>query len=642
MPIVADAAVRVSGDLKPFNKDLQGTGKQVDTLGAKIKNTLSPKNLLMGAGAFAAGFASVKLVGFLNDSISAASDLNETVSMTGQIMGDEALPGLEKWAEGAAEAFGQSKQLALDGAATFAVFGKSAGLAGEDLVNFSTDLVELSADMASMKNTSPEEAIQAIGSALRGESEPIRKYGVLLDDATLRQRAMTLGIIETVSDALTPQQKVMAAQAEIFAQTADAQGDYQRTNEGLAGQQKELTALFANFQADLGQKLLPVMTDLMTFANDVGIPALGLLADALGEVADGIGKIVAVRDAIAGTMLSVRNDLDSARDSFHEWVADVTDGLILLGDQVPKVKRGFSELSESEQQAVMDSAATWEEMQGIYSLGVQGAADAVEAGAPAMTTAADTALQDPIIVAMLGGKAEAEKLAGETPGAIAQALLDNQFKAEDAAAELARVTAESIHPLIERMNIIGFLGSADLAAGLNSNDPTIRAASLAMKEAAESRLAELDGLKWGGNFATDLAAGIVNNLGVVRDASRQLAAGMRAPVAIESEPEDHSSPLYGHMKWGGNFVRDLIHSMLGEVGGLRGAAGTVAGALVPSLPRGMDLPAAGALGGAGGPGGLTVYNQLVVDGQPATVGSAQEVYDRWQQMMRLGDRRTLR
>ena len=88
--------------------------------------------------------------------------------------------------------------------------------------------------MASFKNTSPEEAITAIGAALRGESEPIRRYGVLLDEATLKHRALALGIISTTDQALTPQQKVLAATAEIYRQTGDIQGDFTRTSEGLA------------------------------------------------------------------------------------------------------------------------------------------------------------------------------------------------------------------------------------------------------------------------------------------------------------------------------------------------------------------------------------------------------------------------
>jgi hypothetical protein len=118
---------------------------------------------------------------------------------------------IERFAEGAASSLGQTKQQALDAAATFATFGKAAGLSGQDLSKFSTDFVSLASDLASFNNTSPEQAINAIGSALRGEAEPLRQYGVLLDDASLRQAALELGIISTTKNALTPQQKVLAA-----------------------------------------------------------------------------------------------------------------------------------------------------------------------------------------------------------------------------------------------------------------------------------------------------------------------------------------------------------------------------------------------------------------------------------------------
>jgi hypothetical protein len=129
----------------------------------------------------------------------------------------------------------------MDGAATFAIFGQAAGLAGQDLVGFSTDLVQLASDLASFNNTSPEEAIQAIGAALRGESEPIRAYGVLLDDATLKARAFEMGIYDGTG-VLTQQQRVLAAQAEILAQTTTQQGDFARTADGAANAQRIATA----------------------------------------------------------------------------------------------------------------------------------------------------------------------------------------------------------------------------------------------------------------------------------------------------------------------------------------------------------------------------------------------------------------
>jgi hypothetical protein len=219
----------------------------------------SAAKVAFAAGAAAAGAFAVKAV-------SAASDLAETQSKVGQIFGDSARDVL-KFSDTAATTLGQSRQQALDAAATFGIFGKSAGLAGTDLTGFSTEMVSLATDLASFNNTSPDEAIVAIGAALRGESEPIRQFGVLLDDATLRARAMKLGLIDTTKTALTPQQKVLAAQAEILAQTSTQQGDFARTADGLANKTRIMKAQFADVTAQVGTKLLPVALKLSTWAQ---------------------------------------------------------------------------------------------------------------------------------------------------------------------------------------------------------------------------------------------------------------------------------------------------------------------------------------------------------------------------------------
>jgi hypothetical protein len=194
--------------------------------------------------------------------IRAASDFEEATSKVNVIFG-RASKSVKDFANTAARELGQSKQSVLDAAGAFGTFGKAAGLAGEDLSTFTTDFVTLATDLASFNNTTPEEAVQAIGAALRGESEPLRRFGVLLNDATLRAEAMTLGIYDG-SGALTAQQKILAAQSAIYKQTGDAQGDFARTADNLANKQRTLSALFKNFQIQLGQQLLPATTD---FAN---------------------------------------------------------------------------------------------------------------------------------------------------------------------------------------------------------------------------------------------------------------------------------------------------------------------------------------------------------------------------------------
>lgn len=256
-----------------MNKFKAGAGAAFDTVKAN-------------AGAFAiAGGAAV--AAFAGKAIAAASDFEESSAKIGEIFG-EAADSIFDFAEDAAQALGQSKQSVLDAAGTFGTFGKAAGLAGEDLSTFSNDFTALASDLASFNNTSPEEAVQALGAALRGESEPLRRYGILLDDASMRQKALELGIIATTKNALTPQQKILAAQALIFEQSSDAQGDFERTSGSLANQQRILQAELANVSIEIGQKLLPVAVQFVRFANDNLVPVVKTLSDALGFFARGI------------------------------------------------------------------------------------------------------------------------------------------------------------------------------------------------------------------------------------------------------------------------------------------------------------------------------------------------------------------
>ena len=269
--------IRIEGDSSQFESTLTGIESSVGRLGS----------VLQGIGQAAGQFIGMQVasgVDILTGSVSKASDLAETVEKVGVLFGQDAMPALVDWARTSSTAFGQSEQQALAAAATFAVFGKSAGLTGQELVDFSKQQVELASDMASFSNTTPEEAIIAIGAAFRGEQEPIRRYGVLLDEMTLRQKAVEMGIISSTKEALTPQQKVLAANAEVIDQTTDAHGNFQRTSDNLANSQRILTAQWEDMQAKIGQKLLPVMTKLTRFAIEKLMPALGRLASAVGSL----------------------------------------------------------------------------------------------------------------------------------------------------------------------------------------------------------------------------------------------------------------------------------------------------------------------------------------------------------------------
>jgi hypothetical protein len=313
--------LKLLADIDNFTKNINKADNEVTSFGDKIK-----KFAKVAAAAFAvAGGVAIR---FGVDAVKSASDLSETIAKTGEIFGDSAKE-VEAFAATAAKRLGQTKQQALDAASNFAIFGRAAGLSGKNLVKFSTDFTELASDLASFNNTSPEDAINAIGSALRGEAEPLRRYGVLLNDASLRQAALELGIINTTKNALTPQQKVLAAQALIYQQTALAQGDFERTSAGLANQQRILAAQIENVKTTIGMALLPIVLAMTTFFARNVLPIIEQLGNAFAS--DGPdsfkSKMGAVVEAIKSVILPAFNGLVAGFNLIRDAIQGNSDKL---------------------------------------------------------------------------------------------------------------------------------------------------------------------------------------------------------------------------------------------------------------------------------------------------------------------------
>ena len=332
-------------DVAQFGRSLTKADKHTKSFSSNVgKYSKAMAKSFALAGVAAAGFA-VK-IGL--DAVQAASDLNEEVSKTEVIFGDVS-KDIKAFAKTADMALGLSQKEALAAASTFATFGKAAGLTGQPLAKFSKSATTLASDLASFYNTNADEAITAIGAALRGESEPIRRFGVLLNDSTLKAKAMEMGLYSG-KGALDLQAKSLAAYEVILDQTTDAQGDFARTSDGLAGQQKILAAQMENLKTSLGTSLLPTMLDVVTAANKVARAFSGEDPDGLslrarelkGEVGDGgagsLGRSLKIlADAFAELFKAFVDDGDEATDGMQE----VADALIAVAKGVNAVTSAY-------------------------------------------------------------------------------------------------------------------------------------------------------------------------------------------------------------------------------------------------------------------------------------------------------------
>jgi hypothetical protein len=250
-------------------------------------------------GAAALAFSGVAAVG-LYKLASGASDARQNFQALEQVVGTLQAEEFKEWADGAAQAIGTSSSKAVEAATSFAQLGKLAGVAGEDLVPFSTNLVKLSADLAAFKNVNPEQALQDIRSGFSGSVEVMRKYGIYLDEHSLKNAYFQL-TGERVTGTLTAQQRVLSTNAELFRQGADMLGQFERESDSLVGQTNILKAELKNLADNIGEGVLPYMTAAVTVAGDLAQAFNGLSGaqkKAIGGFATlGVGAI-----ALVGTL----------------------------------------------------------------------------------------------------------------------------------------------------------------------------------------------------------------------------------------------------------------------------------------------------------------------------------------------------
>jgi len=481
----------LAADLKKFNAGMTKAEGGLKGFGNSVSKYLGPA--LIGATAAAGAFA-VKLG---VDAVNAASDLIETQNKVAVIFGDSADSILE-FAETSVTALGQTETMALEAAATFAQFGKAAGLADQDLVDFSTDLVTLSADLASFNNSSPEAAITAIGSALRGEAEPLRRYGVLLDDAALKAEAMNLGIFDGTGK-LSTQQKVLAAYEVILKQTTDAQGDFERTADGLANSQRILTAAVEDAKAEIGLGLVDAIeTATSAMGGSMGMAAgiskvgaeIALLTRGVGSA---ISEIIELKDSfndlnteakVTGTniklvdaaMLGLRASAALASGGLTEIYNSFRNGQIEADEyakSIDGVHDSFVALAKAERAGRIDARLAREEMiAGAHDSGIAAAQRVKQEAALAPYLARKAKLLDETTTATKGATkatetltkwelkaAAAQEILQESEGLTAQAL-DNSVTAFQSATQAVKDYAGAIQQ--------DLLGGIDLGAAFEA------------------------------------------------------------------------------------------------------------------------------------------------------------------------------
>lgn len=291
--------VNIIGDASKLTKALNTASGKLESFGSKVsgigKSLTTRLTLPLGI----AGGAAIKM----------ASDFEESLNKVNVAFG-EASGEVREFAKTTLDQFGIAEGTALDMAALFGDMSTSMGLSVDAAAEMSTALVGLAGDLSSFKNINIKEATTALNGVFTGETESLKRLGIVMTQVNLEQFAMEQGIRKTIKE-MSQAEKVQLRYQYVMEKTANAHGDFANTSDGAANQMRKFQEQMKELGATFGAVILPAFTKLVKAANKIllkfrnldegtqktiliiaGIAAaIGPVLVALGSMASGIGLV---------------------------------------------------------------------------------------------------------------------------------------------------------------------------------------------------------------------------------------------------------------------------------------------------------------------------------------------------------------
>jgi hypothetical protein len=249
-------------------KGAQTTIKETDGIVNKAKAGWASMWSSFTSSPLAIAGATAAVGAFAAKAINDASALEESVNAVNVAYGNAA-GGVHALGAESAESFGLSERAFNQFSVQFSAFAeKIATASGRQIAPVLDEVTTRIADFASVNDLELGESARIVQSALAGETEAIRRFGVDVSAAAVTQQALSSGLAETSSE-ITEQDKILARYQLIMEQTAKTAGDFERTQDSLANQQRVLSANLENLSASFGSTLVPVVADATGILNNL-------------------------------------------------------------------------------------------------------------------------------------------------------------------------------------------------------------------------------------------------------------------------------------------------------------------------------------------------------------------------------------
>ena len=259
-----------------------------------------------------------RAVGLLRDAIDISSSLTEVENVVRQTFGQyESL--INNFAKTSIEKFGMSELSAKQFASRFQAMGTALDIPQGKMAKMSIRLTELAGDMASFYDVSQEDIAKSLQSVFSGTTAPMRRYGIDLTQATLKEWALKQGLDANISS-MTQAQKAMLRYQYVLAHTTNITGDFARTADTWHNQ---ITMLRENFKA------------------------LGAVVG--GGLINAFKPFIKVLNAVLQKVISFAEMVTNALGSIFGWKYEASKGAGLggLADDIGSASDGMDDLSNA-------------------------------------------------------------------------------------------------------------------------------------------------------------------------------------------------------------------------------------------------------------------------------------------------------
>jgi hypothetical protein len=335
------------GTLGVFRKQAADAGMATSAIGKASGAVQSfGRDVMVALGAFGLAF---KAVQFIKDGIMGASALNETVNRTKVVFG-EAFGPVEAQANAMSNAFRVSRQSQMDVAAGFGAMAQGAGMSEKASADLANRMTAMAANLTSSVNVPFEETSGKIRSALAGQSEPLREFGVLMTEDSVKAKAMAMGLGQA-KGAISEQAKMMARAQLVVEGLAYAENDLANTADSTANQFRKAGGGLTEFATRIGELLLPVLQPLVIAFNDAATAAIEFvdrngskMAEWAAMAADAVRSVISIVVQLGQTVWTYVAGLFST--AFGRSVKGIWDWVKSVANAAGIVARNWKDIME--------------------------------------------------------------------------------------------------------------------------------------------------------------------------------------------------------------------------------------------------------------------------------------------------------